>query len=102
VVSGGNVDTPLLDRVIHRGLVRSGRMLQAEVVLPDVPGALARLLGVIGRTGGNILQIHHVRGGRDLPVQAVRVALEIETRDREHGRLITGEMEGAGYRVEVQ
>jgi threonine dehydratase len=101
VVSGGNVDTPLLDRVIHRGLIRSGRMLQAEVILEDVPGSLARLLGVIARAGGNILQIHHVRGGRDLPVQAVRVALEIETRDSGHGRLITGEMEGAGYRVEV-
>jgi threonine dehydratase len=101
VVSGGNVDTPLLDRVIHRGLIRNGRMLQAGVILEDVPGALAGLLGIIARAGGNILQIHHVRGGGDLPVQAVRVALEIETRDREHGRLITGEMEGAGYRVEV-
>jgi len=101
VVSGGNVDTPLLDRVIHRGLVRTGRMIQAEVVLGDVPGALAGLLGVIARAGGNILQIHHVRGGRDLPVQAVRVALEIETRDGEHGRTILGEVEGAGYRVEI-
>lgn len=101
VVSGGNVDTPLLDRVIHQGLVRGGRMLQAEVILEDVPGALARLLGVIAGAGGNILQIHHVRGGRELPVLAVRVALEIETRDREHGRAIVGEVEGAGYRVEI-
>jgi threonine dehydratase len=87
--------------VIHRGLIRNGRMLQAGVILEDVPGALAGLLGIIARAGGNILQIHHVRGGGDLPVQAVRVALEIETRDREHGRIITGELEGAGYRVEV-
>ena len=101
VVSGGNVDTPLLDRVIHQGLVRSGRELQAEVILEDMPGALARLLRVIAGAGGNILQIHHVRGGRDLPVQAVRVALEIETRDREHGRNIVSEVEGAGYRVEI-
>jgi threonine dehydratase len=102
VVSGGNVDTPLLDRVIHRGLVRGGRVLQAEVVLEDVPGALARLLGVIAAEGGNILQIHHLRGGRDLPVQAVRVALEIETRDREHGKTIAKEVEGAGYRIGIQ
>jgi threonine dehydratase len=101
VVSGGNVDTPLLDRVIHRGLVRSGRMLQAEVVLEDVPGALARLLGIIARAGGNILQIHHVRGGGDIPVQSVRVSLEIETRDRDHGRRIAGEVEEAGYRVHI-
>jgi threonine dehydratase len=101
VVSGGNVDTPLLDRVIHRGLARAGRVLLAEVVLEDAPGALARLLGIVAREGGNILQIHHLRGGGDIPVQSVRVSLEIETRDREHGRRILGEMEGAGYRVEV-
>jgi threonine dehydratase len=101
VVSGGNVDTPLLDRVIHQGLVRNGRVLQLEVILEDVPGALARLLSVIAGTGGNILQIHHVRGGRDLPVQAVRVALEIETRDEEHGKELVKEVEGAGYRVRM-
>jgi threonine dehydratase len=101
VVSGGNVDTPLLDRVIHRGLLRSGRVLQAAVVLDDTPGALARLLSVIARAGGNILQIHHERGGRDLPVHSVRVALEIETRNGEHGREIAGEVEEAGYHLLV-
>jgi len=101
VVSGGNVDTPLLDRVIHQGLIRNGRILQAVVVLEDVPGALAGLLGVIAGMGGNILQINHVRGGRDLPVQEVRVALDIETRDEEHGRDLVKGMEEAGYPVEI-
>jgi threonine dehydratase len=101
VVSGGNVDTPLLDRVIHQGLVRNGRVLQAEVILEDVPGALARLLSVIAMTGGNILHIHHVRGGRDLPVQAVRVALEVETRDEEHRKEVVREVEKAGYPIQI-
>jgi threonine dehydratase len=101
VVSGGNVDTPLLDRVIHRGLVRSGRVLQAEVVLEDVPGALAGLLSVIATVGGNILQIHHVRGGRNLPVQAVRVALEVETRDGEHRKEVERAVEKAGYTIQM-
>jgi threonine dehydratase len=101
VVSGGNVDTPLLDRVIHQGLVRNGRVLQAEVVLEDVPGALARLLSVIATAGGNILQIHHVRGGRDLAVQAVRVALEVETRDEEHLREVVREVKKAGYLIQI-
>jgi threonine dehydratase len=101
VVSGGNVDTPLLDRVIHRGLIGSGRVLQAEVVLEDVPGALARLLSVIAKTGGNILQIQHVRGGGDLPVQEVRVALEVETRDEEHMRAVERAVEEAGYPIHI-
>jgi threonine dehydratase len=102
VVSGGNVDTPLLDRVIHQGLVRNGRVLQAEVILEDVPGALARLLSVIATAGGNILQIHHMRGGRDLPVQAVRVALEVETRDEEHRREVVREVDKAGYLIQMR
>jgi len=102
VVSGGNVDTPLLDRVIHQGLVRNGRILLAEVILEDVPGALAGLLSVIAKSGGNILQIREARGGRDLPVLAVRVSLEIETRNREHGEEIVRGVEGAGYRVEIR
>jgi threonine dehydratase len=101
VVSGGNVDTPLLDRVIHQGLVLNGRVLQAEVILEDVPGALAGLLSVIAKTGGNILQIHHVRGGRDLRVQAVRVALEVETRDEGHQREVVKEVEKAGYPIQI-
>jgi len=102
VVSGGNVDTHLLDRVIHQGLVRNGRILQAEVILEDVPGALAGLLSMIARSGGNVLRIREARGGRDLPVLAVRVSLEIETRDGEHGEEIMREVEGAGYRVEME
>jgi len=101
VLSGGNVDTPLLDRVIHQGLLRNGRILQAEVVLEDVPGALARLLSVIAEAGGNILQIHHVRGGRDIRVLDVRVALEVETRDEGHRNEVAGAVEKAGYRILV-
>jgi len=101
VVSGGNVDTPLLDRVIHHDLVRSGRILQVEVVLDDVPGALAGFLSVIAAEGGNILQIHHARGGRDLPVRSVRVALEVETRDGGHRQRLLAELGRAGYRVET-
>ena len=100
VLSGGNVDTPLLDRVIHQGLIRNGRVLQAEVVLEDVPGALARLLSVIAEAGGNILQIHHVRGG-DTRVLDVRVALEVETRDEGHRNEVAGAVEKAGYRIQV-
>jgi threonine dehydratase len=67
-----------------------------------VPGALAGLLSVIAGAGGNILQVHQVRGGRDLPVQGVRVALEIETRGEEHGRRLAREVEDAGYGVELR
>ena len=101
VVSGGNVETHLLERVIHRGLVGTGRILQAGIVLEDVPGSLARLLGVVAAAGGNILQIHHTRGGRDLPVHSVRIALEVETRDGEHGKEILRRVEEAGYRAEM-
>ena len=48
VISGGNVDSPLLGRIISQGLIKSGRVMRIRVRMADVPGALARLL-VTGR-----------------------------------------------------
>src|SRR5512139_283310 len=84
VVSGGNVDSHLLGRILNQGLFRSGRILKFSVVLEDVPGALAGLLDVVATSRGNILHILHDRMGRHLPLGLSRVELEVETRDVGH------------------
>ena len=99
VVSGGNLDIPLLERVIRRGLVRTGRVLHLTVTLDDTPGALASMLSVIGSHGGNILHIHHGRGDPGIGVTAVRLDLVIETRGPDHSRRIQDELERKGYSV---
>jgi threonine dehydratase len=84
VCSGGNVDPTLLMRVIRHGLTAAGRYLMLRFALPDRPGALHRLLGVIARLGLNVLDVEHHRTGVALPVDQVEVLLTLETVDPEH------------------
>ena len=55
VVSGGNIDFTLIDRIIHKGLASSGRIGVFEVVVDDIPGSLHHISGVIASHRGNIL-----------------------------------------------
>jgi len=97
VISGGNVDSALLFRIVRQAMVRQGRILRFSVLLGDEPGALARLLTVIAGNGGNILRIGHSQAGPGVPVLMARVELELETRGEEHSRAIKKALEEAGY-----
>ena len=99
VISGGNLDAPLLGRIISKGLIQSGRVLRLKVVLPDVPGSLSGLLQKVAAGRANVLHIRHDRGLNDLPVNLTRVTLELETRSADHGREVCSDLTRAGYRV---
>jgi threonine dehydratase len=102
VISGGNMDIPLLERVVQRGLLNSQRLLALIVVLPDSPGSLGKLAGLLGEAGANILHLTHDRLGRDLPLRETRVKMDLETLGGEHCQQIIATLEKAGYRVEKQ
>jgi threonine dehydratase len=99
VISGGNVDTPLLERIIRKGLISSGRTVRIAVLLDDVPGALAGLLRIVAEHHGNVLHIHHAREEPELPINALRVDLEVETRGAGHGEEIRAAIGAGGFQV---
>ena len=99
VVSGGNIDPLLLTKVVRHGLVAAGRFLSLRVAILDRPGNLAQLLAVLAATGANVLDVEHSRTGRDLHVDEVEVALQLETRGRPHGDDLLVALRDAGYRV---
>jgi threonine dehydratase len=84
VLSGGNIDPLLLAKVIRHGLIAAGRFLALRVRIPDRPGELARLLGVLATSGANVLDVAHQRTGRTLHLDEVEVDLQLETRGGEH------------------
>ncbi|MFB3765167.1 MAG: threonine ammonia-lyase [Methanotrichaceae archaeon] len=104
VISGGNIDSLLLDKVIHRGLLHQGRLMQFSVTLEDVPGsiALARLLDIIAKFQANVVHIHHSREERDMFLNFTRVDLEIETRGFKHNNEIAAALSSAGYHIELK
>jgi len=102
VISGGNMDSPLLDRVIRRGLSRNGRIMRLAVRLADVPGSLASLLAVVAKTKANVLHIYHDRGAGNLSIYQSLVELELEARNFEHVREISEALKAAGYAIELR
>ncbi len=84
IVSGGNIDSRLLASILMRGLVREGRFVRLRAELPDVPGALSRISGVIGKRGGNIVEVHHQRLFHDVSVKRAELDIVVETQNRRH------------------
>jgi threonine dehydratase len=98
VVSGGNVDSLLLERIIAAGLFREGRLIRFSVCLKDTPGSLAVLLELLADQEANVVHIRHARNEGGLAINYTRVDLELETRGFEHIKEIERAMDGAGYR----
>jgi threonine dehydratase len=100
VLSGGNIDLPLLQSVIRRGLTVSGRYLVLRTRILDRPGSLLALLGVVAEARANIVDIVHHREGMDIFVTDTEVQLTVETRDARHARDVMGRLTRHGYAVE--
>ena len=101
VISGGNVDSAMLFKIIRQSMARQGRIMRFSVLLEDQPGTLASLLAIIASRRGNILHIHHTQGEGDVPVQMARVHLELETRGRDHIQAIKKAVTEAGYEIRM-
>ena len=99
VVSGGNLDSNLLGRVIDQGLVRSGRIWRIAAVISDRPGSLVSLLQRLAQREANVLTIAHDRLGHDLPPDRTRVNLELEVMGFEHAAELAADLAQAGYQV---
>ena len=101
ILSGGNVDAGLLADVARRHETEVGRRLLLQSRIGDRPGMLARLLGIVGDEGANLIEVQHVREGLDLHVRETAVQLVLETRGRDHAEGVIDAVREAGYEVRV-
>jgi threonine dehydratase len=97
VLTGGNIDARLLASLLMRGLVRGGRFVRLRAELPDLPGVLARVSGVIGGLGGNIVEVHHQRLFHDTSVKRAELDVVVETQNRRHVDTIIAALVAAGF-----
>jgi threonine dehydratase len=97
VITGGNIDTNLLDRIINLGLVEEGRLFRFATRLADRPGELQRLVSCVAACGANIHHIRHERAQPGLPLTQAAVTLELETRGPEHVDQIRVALRDAGF-----
>ena len=102
LLSGGNVDVTMLERILTRGLAKEGRTVSFSTVLPDQPHALASFLEVVSSMGANVLDVNHERRNTKAAIGSCVVNLSVETRDKAHIQELFGCLRRKGYVVEEQ
>ena len=101
ILSGGNIDPLLLQRVIGHGLAAAARYTKLRILLPDVPGQLVRTATHVAEQNANVIEVIHTRHATELPVSEVELELHVETRGIEHGEAVAQALRDAGYSVRV-
>ncbi len=95
LVSGGNVDVPILSRVVKTGLTHVGRSVSLRVELPNKPGKLREILAIIAEHGSNIQRIKL----KDSSTNGGYAEIRLETRNHEHIEEIKASLAKQGYNV---
>ncbi|MFS2030629.1 MULTISPECIES: threonine ammonia-lyase [unclassified Curtobacterium] len=101
LLSGGNIDPLMMERVITRGLVAASRYIGIRIMLPDRPGQLARVSQVISDAGANVVEVLHTRHGQGLVINEVALDLSIEARGPEHAQEVIHRLHEVGFQPEL-
>ncbi len=97
LVCGGNIDVTLLSRIIERGLVKDGRLVRLRVHLPDYPGALYRLTGILADHRANIVETAYDRAYHGVNLGDTAIDITMETRGPDHIAELIAALTTAGY-----
>lgn len=102
LLSGGNIDVSLIQRIIEKGLVERGRRLTLQSYLIDSPGTLQKFLKIISDGGGNVISITHNRLTQVCTLKQAEVHVSLEVSCPEHSNGIISGLESAGYQVTLE
>ncbi|WP_205864786.1 threonine ammonia-lyase [Planctomonas sp. JC2975] len=97
LLSGGNIDPLLMQRVVAAGLAVSDRYLNLRLMLPDRPGQLARTSELIAAANANVVEVLHTRHGHGLQISQVELQVSVETRGPDHRAEVVRILREAGY-----
>jgi threonine dehydratase len=97
VLSGGNIDLNVLNRVIERAQVREARLARLSVAVGDRPGSLAGVLRIVGEREANVINVQHERSFSHRDLWQVEIELVLETRNREHLEQVVAALKADGY-----
>lgn len=99
LVSGGNIDVTILNRVIDRGLQTEGRLVKLTIELLDKPGQLEGVSKIIAGLGGNVVSVNHDRSDVNMDIDSCFLGISLETRNHQHVEAIKSELIRHGYKI---
>jgi threonine dehydratase len=100
ILSGGNIDPMLMQRIMAHGLAASERYLKLRIMLPDRPGQLARTAELVAEANANVVEVVHTRHGK-FQINEAELELHIETRGSDHRTAVMKKLTDAGYKIRV-
>ena len=100
LVSGGNIDVTILNRVIERGLLTSGRTCLLNLKLVDRPGQLRDVSKIIADLGANVISVHHEHSSEGSEIEGCYLRIVLETKNFDHIRQIKTALTANGFAIE--
>lgn len=97
ILSGGNMDVITMSSVVQQGLIFRDRIFTVSVLLPDKPGELCRVSGVVARENGNVIKLEHNQFVSTNRSAAVELRITLEAFGTEHKHQIMDALEKEGY-----
>ena len=97
ILSGGNMDVITMSSVVQQGLIMRERIFTVSVLLPDRPGELSRVAGVIAKESGNVIKLEHNQFISINRNAAVELRITLEAFGHEHKQQIIDALEKNGY-----
>ncbi len=102
VLSGGNIDPLLMQKVIGHGLAASERYTTISVMLPDRPGQLVKTAEAIAAAHGNVVEVLHTRHGKGLDISEVELRMSVGTTGHEHRQRVLKALQAAGLKARIE
>ena len=101
ILSGGNMDIITMSSVVQQGLIFRDRIFTVSVLLPDKPGELCQVAGVIAKESGNVIKLEHNQFVSTNRSAAVELRITLEAFGTEHKHQIIGALEKKGYKPKL-
>ena len=101
ILSGGNMDVITMSSVVQQGLIFRDRIFTVSVLLPDKPGELAKVSGMLATEQGNVIKLEHNQFVSTNRSAAVELRITLECFGTEHKQQILDTLEKAGYKPKV-
>ncbi len=101
ILSGGNMDVITMSSVVQQGLIFRDRIFTVSVLLPDKPGELCRVSGIIAGVSGNVIKLEHNQFVSINRNAAVELRITLEAFGTEHKQQIMDALEKEGYKPKL-
>ncbi len=101
ILSGGNMDVITMSSVVQQGLIFRDRIFTVSVLLPDKPGQLAAVAGLIAGLQGNVIKLDHNQFVTTNRNAEVELRITLEAFGTAHKNEIMDALDDNGYKPRI-